>query len=364
MCVGVVRADELAVGGHDLRREQVVDRHAVLADEVADPAARRDPADPDRAGVAEPDRQPVLADRGRAARPAVRPASAQTVRPSTSMSIAFISRRSSTIPPSVVLWPAALCPPLRTASSRPVARARPTDRRDIVGAGRPDDDRRAGVALHERDPRLVVAGVVRADDGAADGGPQVAIERVSGRGGRRGSRGAVLLSRAPAADAARAAYRTVGRRTGREVIGRDRSEPIITICNETRNRVGPARAVPSVHERRAPACPGIAFLLSQLGGQSSRAWKLRLATLGLEPREVMLFRFVALAEGRSQREVAAAIGLPASRIVALVDRLERQGWVERRSRTTIDEPMRSMSPTRAGASWSRSGSPHSSTKPT
>jgi DNA-binding MarR family transcriptional regulator len=80
--------------------------------------------------------------------------------------------------------------------------------------------------------------------------------------------------------------------------------------------------------------PGIAFLLSQLGGQSSRAWKLRLAKLGLEPREVMLFRFVALAEGRSQREVAAAIGLPASRIVALVDRLERLGWVERRSRAT------------------------------
>jgi DNA-binding MarR family transcriptional regulator len=76
--------------------------------------------------------------------------------------------------------------------------------------------------------------------------------------------------------------------------------------------------------------PGIAFLLSQLGGQSSRAWTTRLAQIGLEPREVMLFRFVALAEGRSQREVAAAIGLPASRIVGLVDRLEEQGWIERR----------------------------------
>lgn len=76
--------------------------------------------------------------------------------------------------------------------------------------------------------------------------------------------------------------------------------------------------------------PGIAFLLSQLGGQSSKRWTERLAPLGLEPREVMLFRFVALAEGRSQREVAQAIGLPASRIVALVDRLEQRGWVERR----------------------------------
>jgi DNA-binding MarR family transcriptional regulator len=80
--------------------------------------------------------------------------------------------------------------------------------------------------------------------------------------------------------------------------------------------------------------PGIAFLLSQLGGHSSRAWTERLARIGLEPREVMLFRFVALNEGRSQREVAAAIGLPASRIVGLVDRLEQQGWVERRSSAT------------------------------
>src|SRR5258706_8365929 len=83
---------------------------------------------------------------------------------------------------------------------------------------------------------------------------------------------------------------------------------------------------------RAPR-PGIAFLLSQLGGQSSKRWTERLARIGLEPREVMLFRFVALAEGRSQREVAQAIGLPASRIVGLVDRLEERGWVQRRPST-------------------------------
>jgi DNA-binding MarR family transcriptional regulator len=77
--------------------------------------------------------------------------------------------------------------------------------------------------------------------------------------------------------------------------------------------------------------PGIGFLLSQLGGQSAKHWTGRLERLGLEPREVMLFRFVALAEGHSQSEVARAIGLPASRIVALVDRLEERGWVERRT---------------------------------
>lgn len=83
-------------------------------------------------------------------------------------------------------------------------------------------------------------------------------------------------------------------------------------------------------DQRVPTT-GAAFLLSQLGGHSSRLWTRRLAAIGLEPREVMLFRHVALAEGRSQSEVAAAIGLPASRIVALVDRLEAQGWIERRT---------------------------------
>jgi DNA-binding MarR family transcriptional regulator len=77
--------------------------------------------------------------------------------------------------------------------------------------------------------------------------------------------------------------------------------------------------------------PGAAFLLSQLGGHSARRWTVRLAALGLEPREVMLFRSVALAEGRSQQELARSMGLPASRIVGLVDRLEAKGWLERRT---------------------------------
>jgi len=55
--------------------------------------------------------------------PAVNPDSAQAVRPSTSISKAFISERSRTMPPSETLWPGMLWPPLRTASSTPVSRA-------------------------------------------------------------------------------------------------------------------------------------------------------------------------------------------------------------------------------------------------
>jgi DNA-binding MarR family transcriptional regulator len=83
---------------------------------------------------------------------------------------------------------------------------------------------------------------------------------------------------------------------------------------------------------RPSRVPGAAFLLSQLGGQSARAWAARLAAIGMEPREVMLFRHVARSEGRSQQELATSIGLPPSRIVGLVDRLEAKGWVERRTR--------------------------------
>jgi DNA-binding MarR family transcriptional regulator len=95
--------------------------------------------------------------------------------------------------------------------------------------------------------------------------------------------------------------------------------------------------------------PGAAFLLSQLGGYSSRAWTVRLAKMGLEPREVMLFRHVALEEGKSQRAVATSIGLPASRIVAVVDRLEARGWIERRP-TPGDRRARALHLTRKGRS--------------
>ena len=52
-----VHAQELAVCGHDVSGQQGVDREAVLAGEISDAAAQRDPADSDRAGIAEPDSQ-------------------------------------------------------------------------------------------------------------------------------------------------------------------------------------------------------------------------------------------------------------------------------------------------------------------
>ncbi len=55
---------ELAVRGHDVGCDEVVDRQAVLAHEVPDAAPERDPSDPHRPAVAEPDHETVLVRRG------------------------------------------------------------------------------------------------------------------------------------------------------------------------------------------------------------------------------------------------------------------------------------------------------------
>jgi DNA-binding MarR family transcriptional regulator len=79
---------------------------------------------------------------------------------------------------------------------------------------------------------------------------------------------------------------------------------------------------------RAPRSVG--FLISQLGFFSSRRFTQALEPLGLGPRDFLLMRFVAAADGQSQQTLAEQLGVPASRMVALVDHLEEMGLVERR----------------------------------
>jgi DNA-binding MarR family transcriptional regulator len=55
-----------------------------------------------------------------------------------------------------------------------------------------------------------------------------------------------------------------------------------------------------------------------------------MARLGLDSREVVLLRHVAAAEGQSQQALAQELQIPPSRMVALVDRLEQRGLLERR----------------------------------
>src|SRR5215216_3394139 len=74
----------------------------------------------------------------------------------------------------------------------------------------------------------------------------------------------------------------------------------------------------------------VGFLLSQVGIYASRRFAERLAAIDLHPPLFRVLNVVDAAEGRSQQAIGEAIQAPASRMVAIVDELERRGLVERR----------------------------------
>ena len=75
---------------------------------------------------------------------------------------------------------------------------------------------------------------------------------------------------------------------------------------------------------------GLAFLLVQLGLYGARQFGARLAPLGLEQRQAGMLLRLAINQGRSQQAIAELIGVNATRMVFLVDELEKLGLVERR----------------------------------
>jgi DNA-binding MarR family transcriptional regulator len=79
-----------------------------------------------------------------------------------------------------------------------------------------------------------------------------------------------------------------------------------------------------------PPVGSVVFLLSSLGFVASRAFHDALAPLGLEPRHFGVLNLVAGSEGISQQALTDPLGIPASRLVAIVDDLEQQGLVTRR----------------------------------
>ncbi|WP_329496708.1 MarR family winged helix-turn-helix transcriptional regulator [Kitasatospora herbaricolor] len=83
----------------------------------------------------------------------------------------------------------------------------------------------------------------------------------------------------------------------------------------------------------APTPRGAAFLLTQLGTHAADRFAVRVAELGLTPPDIGLLRTIATRPGRSQRALAADLGVVPSRVVALIDRLDGKGLVERRRST-------------------------------
>jgi DNA-binding MarR family transcriptional regulator len=88
-------------------------------------------------------------------------------------------------------------------------------------------------------------------------------------------------------------------------------------------------------------------LLAQIGADAARQFAERIAALELTPPQAGLLRLVAASPGRPQQVIAAQLGTPPSRLVALVDRLEQRGLLERR-RSTGDRRLSSLYLTDAG----------------
>ena len=84
----------------------------------------------------------------------------------------------------------------------------------------------------------------------------------------------------------------------------------------------------AAHTRARPG--GLGFLLVQLGLYGAREFGARLVPLGLEQRQAGMLLRLAVNQGRSQQAIGGMIGVTATRMVFLVDELEKLGLVERR----------------------------------
>jgi DNA-binding MarR family transcriptional regulator len=90
-----------------------------------------------------------------------------------------------------------------------------------------------------------------------------------------------------------------------------------------------------------------AFLLAQLGAYASGQFAKRLEPLGFTPAHAGIFRIIAAIPGLSQQELAAKLGMYASRLVAVIDDLERRGFIERQPSNT-DRRLYALHLTKAG----------------
>ncbi len=74
----------------------------------------------------------------------------------------------------------------------------------------------------------------------------------------------------------------------------------------------------------------VAFLLAQVGAHAAARFAERLAPLELAPQHAGILRLIGVTAGLSQRALGERLGILPSRLVSLVDALERRGLVERR----------------------------------
>jgi DNA-binding MarR family transcriptional regulator len=73
-----------------------------------------------------------------------------------------------------------------------------------------------------------------------------------------------------------------------------------------------------------------AFLLAQVGAYAATQFAERLAALQLSPPDTGILRLLRIAPGISQQELSARLQIHPSRLVAILDNLEKRTLVERK----------------------------------
>jgi DNA-binding MarR family transcriptional regulator len=73
-----------------------------------------------------------------------------------------------------------------------------------------------------------------------------------------------------------------------------------------------------------------AFLLAQLGAHGASQFAERLRVLGLAPADAGILRLLRVSSGLSQQELAGKLSIHPSRLVAILDNLEKRSLLERR----------------------------------
>jgi MarR family transcriptional regulator for hemolysin len=92
--------------------------------------------------------------------------------------------------------------------------------------------------------------------------------------------------------------------------------------------------------RKSPATRGagrhepLGFVIASVGHAAALAFEAALSPRGMHPRHFAVLKGLRGGEAQSQQELAAALGIPASRLVGLLDHLVAQGFVERRDSPT------------------------------
>jgi DNA-binding MarR family transcriptional regulator len=75
----------------------------------------------------------------------------------------------------------------------------------------------------------------------------------------------------------------------------------------------------------------IPFLLSQLGSHIASAFQARMSEVGVDPRTYAVLMALATQDGQSQRELCARLGIHRNAMVSIVDALESERMVKRKT---------------------------------